>query len=544
MKTIKPTVISTGASNSIISNEARSAKSRNLFPAAVAALCLLTACTDLTIHDDAEGVTPEAGQAYTSLRAERVTGQSIAMTLTLGETADSEEADLYLRSSQPFEKSGTVWLDFAGEEFVKAYSESKGIEYKLLPAAFYSLKGGNSIDISAGSMETGRNSLVITTKNLFGNVIAPGRYLLPVICDGSSVCEVNETTILIDLTVREPYTDPDGYPLCTDKNIFTVFFLNTSVFDPRLANDMVIMTDWGDRQAPQYGIGNIVNLRSSSVHYDIATGTVSVLPSNDLRYVLEHYTERVLPVQESGRKVCVCIEGGGKGIGFCNFTDEQIADFTASVKRMVDTYGLDGINLWDRNTGYDRAVENGFQEMNTTSYPKLIRTLRKTLGPDKLITVTDHEAPTAYFHDTEATGGIAVGEYIDYAWHGYYNNSEPMQVVDPWNQGLESVSSIHPRQPFAGLGRNRYGVIHGSPRKYKNGIFDDMKNWYSAGNYNGIIVFSELRSNIQDQYEGNIQYPGDIIQQLLNNDGKRFGQNVKRLDVKNATGYGKWLKDW
>ena len=498
-------------------------------------------CTDITINNDKRGTNPDSRDTYTSLYAERVTGQSIAMTLTLGDTADSEEADLYIRSSLPFEKNGTVWLDFAGEDFVKEYSESKGIEYRLLPAAYYKFRYGNSIEISSGGMESDRNSLTVSTTDMFGNIIAPGRYLLPVIADGTGICELDKNTVLIDLTVREPYTDPDGYELYTGKDLVTIFYVNTSMFDPRLANDMVIMTDWGDSKAPQYGIGNIVNLRSSSVNYDIATGKVSFLPSNDLRYVLEHYTERVLPVQESGRKVCVCIEGGGKGIGFCNFTDEQIADFTASVKRMVDTYGLDGVNLWDRNTGYGKE---GCPEMNTTSYPKLIRELRKDLGPDKLITVTDYEAPTAYFNNTEATGGVAVGEYIDYAWHGYYDNSEPMQVVDPWNQGLEFVSSIHPRQPFAGLDRNRYGVIHGSPRKYKNGIFDDMETWHSAGYYNGIIVFSELRSNIQDQYEGNIQYPGDIIQQLLNNDGKRFGQNIQRLVVKNATGYGKWLKDW
>ncbi len=502
-------------------------------------------CTDMTINNDKRGANPDSHAPYTSLCAEKVAGQSIAMTLTLGESAATSEADFYLRSSQPFEKSGTVWLDFAGEDYVKEYSESKGIEYRLLPAAYYKFKGGKSIEISAGSTESDRNSLTVSIKDMFGNTIAPGRYLLPVIGEGTGVCELDDNTLLVDLTVREPYTDPDGYPLCTDKSLFTVFYLNTSDFDPRLANDMVLMSDFSNPEAPQYGMGNIVNLRSSSVDHDPATGKVSVIPSNDLRFVLDHYTERVLPVQESGRKVCVCIEGGGKGIGFCNFTDEQIADFTASVKRMVDTYGLDGINLWDRNSGYDKAEENGFPEMNTTSYPKLIRALREALGNGRLLTVTDHEEPTAYFHDTDATEGIEVGKYIDYAWQGYYDNREPFQVIDPWNQGLETVSSLHPRRPFAGLDRSRYGCIHGTPRKNEDNLWDKAQTWSKDGYYNGITVFYDLRSVIQDQYEGNIQYPGDIIQLIYN---LYMCQNLIRITNKNGTGtsmqYGKWQKDW
>lgn len=516
----------------------------NPFLTALAALCFLTACTDLTIHDNAEGVTPEAGQAYTSLRAERVTGQSIAMTLTLGETADTEESALYLRSSQPFEKSGTAWLDFAGEDFVNEYSESKGIEYKLLPAAFYSMKGGNSIDISAGSMETGRNSLVITTKNLFGNVIAPGRYLLPVVCDGSSVCEVNETTILIDLTVREPYTDPDGYELYTEKDLVTILYLNTSMFDPRLANDMVIEKIYpGSFRRTRFGIGNIVNLRSASVGYDEISGKVTVQPSNDLRYVLEHYTERVLPVQESGRKVCVCIEGGGKGIGFCNITDEQIADFTVSVKRMVDTYGLDGINLWDRNTGYGKE---DCPEMNTTSYPKLIRELRKALGQQKLLTVVDYREQTEYFDDVQKTGGIAVGEYIDYAWHGYNDANEFIQVVDPWAEDKLYHSQKYHGTRIAGLDHIRYGCLHWSPGMSWENMTTSAKQWCEENRQNLVFVFYDVESILQHGgKDGGSFTPGYLFNNAID---VYYQQNMDRIKNTNGTGtsmqYGKWLKDW
>lgn len=98
-------------------------------------------------------------------------------------------------------------------------------------------------------------------------------------------------------------------------------------------------------------------------------------------------------MKDKGRKICVCIEGAGKGIGFCNMTDAQIADFVSQVKSFVETYDLDGINLWDRGTGYGKE---GMPAMNTTSYPKLIKVMREAM-PDKMLTVVDYEEPTEYF---------------------------------------------------------------------------------------------------------------------------------------------------
>ena len=40
----------------------------------------------------------------------------------------------------------------------------------------------------------------------------------------------------------------------------------------------------------------------------------------------------------------------------------------------------------------------------------VIKAVKETLGADKLVTVTDYEEPTEYFHDVEAMGGIEVGE--------------------------------------------------------------------------------------------------------------------------------------
>lgn len=503
-------------------------------------ICL--SCTDLTIRDEEEGRHPEPSAAFAGLCAENTSGRSIVKTLTLGELAASFESAFYLRSNLPFEQSGTVWLNFAGEDFVREYSQATKTEYKLLPAAFYKFKLGNSIEVSIGTVETERNVLTVSTKDMFGNFLAPGRYLLPVSGDAAGVCPLEDEPLLIDLTVRKPYTDPDGYELYEGKDMMTVFYVNTSMFDPRLANDMVIETGW-ESDSPKYGIGNIVNLRVASVSLDETSGRVSALPSNDLRFILEHYTERVLPVQESGRKVCICIESGGKGAGFCNFTDEQIADFTASVKRMVDKYGLDGINLWDRDTGYDKETGT---EMNTTSYPKLIRALRQALGKQKILTVVDYREPTAYFDDVQKTGGIAVGDYIDYAWHGYNNPNEFLQVVDPWAEDKPYHSKKYHGTKIAGLDHTRYGCIHWAPRKSETGFDLEPKQWCEDNRQNALFVFYDIESILQHGgADGASFFPGTFLRGAYN---FKYQQEMSRLTNMEGTGtslqYGKWLKDW
>lgn len=506
-----------------------------------AGICL--SCADLTIRDEEEGRHPQPAAAFAGLCAENTSSRSIVKTLTLGESAASFESAFYLRSNLPFEKSGTVWLNFAGEDFVREYSQATKTEYKLLPAAFYKFKLGNSIEVSSGTVETERNVLTVSTKDMFGNFLAPGRYLLPVSGDAAGVCSLSDEVFLVDLTVREPYTDPDGYELYKGKDMMTVFYVNTSMFDPRLANDMVIMTGW-ESDSPKYGIGNIVNLRVASVSLDETSGRVSALPSNDLRFILEHYTERVLPVQESGRKVCICIESGGKGAGFCNFTDEQIADFTASVKRMVEKYGLDGINLWDRGTGYNK--EDG-TEMNTTSYPKLIRALRQALGNQKILTVVDYREPTAYFDDVQKTGGIAVGDYIDYAWHGYNNPNEFLQVVDPWAEDKPYHSKKYRGTKIAGLDHARYGCIHWTPRKSEEGFDLEPKQWCEDNKGNALFVFYDIESIIQHGGADNANFfPGTFLRSAYN---MMYEQDLDRLANLVGTGnittqYGKWLKDW
>lgn len=99
------------------------------------------------------------------------------------------------------------------------------------------------------------------------------------------------------------------------------------------------MMEWNEEL---FSIGNIVNLKTATVDYDSSTKRAILNLSSDIRYVLEHTNKYIRPLQDHGRKICLCIEGGGKGLGFCNMNDTQIADFTNQVKNVLELYNLDG----------------------------------------------------------------------------------------------------------------------------------------------------------------------------------------------------------
>lgn len=260
---------------------------------------------------------------------------------------------------------------------------------------------------------------------------------------------INQEKVTIDYYEFPPMKDIE-----LDSDLFTVFYVNVEEWSPLAANIWAYIKRNKENGSFTYKtIGNIINLRPATVGYDQLTGRCLFSLSPDLRYVLENSARYIRPLQNMGRKVCVCIQGGGKGLGFCNMTDTQIADFSAQVKEVVELYGLDGINLRDEGSGYGKE---GMPPMNTTSYPKLIKSLREAM-PDKLLTLVDKEDPTEYFHDVTLCGGVEVGKYIDYAWHGYAKENEMIQIVEPWE--MDQPYSEYARQPISGLSPERYGSI-------------------------------------------------------------------------------------
>ncbi|WP_418443167.1 BT_3987 domain-containing protein [Alistipes shahii] len=523
-----------------------------------AALAGLMACDADTVEQQG-GKLPDKEPLETvsgMLRSGNSSEKTIDVLLTEG-------SDRFVMRNFYFQQTKPASDGFSLDAWVDAtllddYNAADGVERTLLPEANYEFPDGKVLDLSSEAQRSALKRVKFTAAGL-----AAGEYVLPLTVAGQDAPDANKT-LYYNVSVRQPYTDE--YALHDGHDLFFVFYINTNDFQPLLAQDYIMRKKLarGTTVAWYDAVGNIINLRTVMLDYDAATGRALLNLGNDMRYVLDHAVKYIRPLQEHGSKVCISIEGSGKGLGFCNLTDGQIVDFVAQVKTVVEEFGIDGINLWDRGSEYGKE---GMPAMNTASYPKLIKALREALGREKLLTVTVYEEPTSTFWDTQATGGIAVGDYIDYAWSGYNRESEAPQVLDPWHPELAYVSD-YTQKPIANLPKKRYGCINFpiySTSSMEIGtainqiLYTDMLDWVPNYKPNNIIVFNDLHTNLQDNYE---TYWDTMFAQcctVMDSEnkyllGSRNGysylfDNNRLGTLPNEAGewiggYGKWKKDW
>lgn len=427
----------------------------------------------------------------------------------MGETTDP----IVCRLTRSAGKAVTIKAEHV-ESLVKEYNDKYGTEFLSMPHANVVIPGNGTFTVETGKRTSDR--IAVTFK---GDGLAEGAYLAPItITPAGDVTAAEEGTLYYVVKVRG--LRKGNYEL--DPENTTVFYVNTSIYSPLLADVWVVQKndvyDPNTRTLWERTYGNIVNLRVVQLGYDAETGRAMLVLNSDMRYVLEHADKHIRPLQDKGRKVCLCLEGGSTGLGFCNLTDDQIADFTAQVKACIEEYGLDGVNFFDRNAGYGAEGTEEMPAVNTTSYPRLIKAMREALGDGKLVTVADYGDPTASFWDTEATGGIKVGEYVDYVWSGYMSEQEDIQLFDPWNHivqsdgeenGMTFPVNNHDRKAFAGLQPETYGAFavpfyDANNEYYQNTIgLMNIAIWRMFGwSTSNILVFGDLITNIQGDYEG------------------------------------------
>jgi len=484
---------------------------------------------------------------YGMLRSNASTDNTVDVLLTVG--AGFVTRDFYYQQTKPA-AAGTMLTLRVDESLVVSYNAANAEERTLLPSGNYEFPDGETLELAAEGQRSAAKRVRILAEGLNA-----GEYVLPVTVAAEGSTDENQT-LYYTLTVRDP--QPGDNELHDGSDLFFVLYVNTEQYQPLIVQDYIMekwdamgMTEWHNT------IGNIVNLRTVTVRYDDSTGRAMLDLGSDMTYVLGHASKYIWPLQEEGRKVCLSLEGGGTGLGFCNMTDEQIADFVAQVKVVVETYNLDGINLWDRNAGYGKE---GMPETNTTSYPKLIKAFSDAFKGEKLLTLTVYEEPTSTFWDTEATGGIVVGEYLDYAWSGYNDNTDYVQLLDPWHPE-ESYVSAYTQKPIAKLSPSKFGCInfpiYPNPKSSEELMMRDpyfIMDWILLGyRPNNIIVFADVRTSLQDEYEGVwnsyfemfcIYYDANSLFYDMEGGSYLFDNSSLSSIPGLGKGYGKWLKDW
>ena len=496
---------------------------------------------------------------YGMLRSSNAAGNTVRIKMTEG--AGFVTSNFYYQLSQAPDTELSLETTIDGS-MLDEWNEANDEQRILLPETNYNLLDGSVVSLPAGKQRSDIKRIQFMAENL-----SPGEYYLPLTVVDEEDREADQTiNFLISVRARQL----GEYQLNTNQ-IFAVFYINTGMYQPLLVDEYLMSKlnantweyAWDEREDGMRTIGNIINLNTVTLDYDAGSGRALLNLGNDMRYVLDHIDKYIRPLQDKGRKVCICLEGGGSGLGFCNLTDTQIEDFVAQVKAVITAYELDGVNFWDRNAGYGKE---GMPAMNTTSYPKLIKAMREALGNDKLVTLTDFEEPTEYFWDTAATGGIEVGQYLDYAWSGYLNNEKEIQIVDPWHQGEQYVSTDYPRKPIAGLDPSKYGCVNipwyaseeKTPMDYLVGIF----HWRNAGNkQSNILVYEDLRTVLQDNLESTWTDSFKYGYTFFADDGtwlieeSKWGLSILSdneyefnpfflAQVDGGSGYNKWLKDW
>lgn len=462
-------------------------------------LLAMASCTEDSIIPDVGQLADETAMSIIGgqLRSERDLSNMITISLYEGDKTDPEKISYAL--TKPVTNTLTL-KTIADETLVDAYNLEHKTKLEALPVDNVSIENDGTLTIAAGKQTSAPIEVSISTEGLE----TEKTYLLALtiaeaVANVEAQSEKQKLYYSVYIQKKETTCEP-GFGVVQEipellSNVTSVFYVNTETYQP------LVIAAWGGKIGynSYYSIGNIVNLKTATIHYDASSGRTLFSPGNDLSYVLEHGDKYIRPLQDYGRKVCLCIENGGKGVGFCNMNDTQIADFVRQVKEVITRYNfLDGVNLWDEDSKYGKA---GMPEMNTTSYPKLIKALREAL-PDKLLTLVDKGDATEYFYDVAKCGGIEVGKYIDYAWHGYFSPTEDLQIINPDPAGSAQTYSKYTRRPIAGLDESRYGSVN-IPRysaktpAIRNLAAENICKWKTTGNKkSNILVFgSDLIGN-------------------------------------------------
>ena len=486
------------------------------------------------------------------LYSEKSLTNKLAIRLSKDETSATDA--IYYTLTQPAASAVTVTA-IADEKLVDIYNETNLTSLKALPAANVQFEKGGTLTVAAGKQVSEKIKVTISKQGLEAGTT----YLLPLTIAQAPTdvqAQDEKQVLYYGVSIREKITtcypyDPNSQveipPMLP--NLFTVFYVNTENYQPLIAGAYAVsrtdMIDWNEEL---FSIGNIVNLKTVTVDYDSATKRAILNLSSDIRYVLEHTDKYIRPLQDHGHKICICIEGGGKGLGFCNMNDAQIIDLTNQVKNVIELYNLDGVNLWDENSGYDKE---GIPTTNTTSYPKLIKALHEAL-PDKLLTLVDKGEPTESFYDASLCGGIEVGKFIDYAWHGYINENEIIQIIEPWES--DHPYSDYIRKPIAGLAPERYGNMNiprykmmGGTPGFTDQVQQRIMEWGQSGRKkNNIFIYGDnLTANEQSQYEGTVNFVLSTIDSFMPDGGfTTYWYQNSFLDYRLNQTYKVYAKDW
>lgn len=381
---------------------------------------LLAACDEQEFTR--EGGTLPDSEALVAMGADLVRPNKVDSRILL--TYDDVTDLLRVRLSRPAAAATPLTLA-VDESLLAEYNRRKGTQLPMFPQEKVTLPEPK--DVPAGEVLSEDLKVLLQREG-----VEKGRYLLPLsLSIGEEQAPV--ASFCYEVWVFEEYAPAqiDPWPFKV------VVYVDTRIVNPLIVNEyfagrMDIMT--GDMD--ELTLGDMAVLGKANVDLSGERAFLNLNP--DLQYVLNHRSHYIQPIQKMGRKVLIAINNGPQ-LGLCNMTDEQIADVVYAIGKVVEEYGLDGVNFYDREADYTAMAP-----VRPASYAKLLRATHEAL-PDKLITLACDEQSTDLLAVPQQ--GVEAGRYVDYAWSGI-----PDEVVDAYAEGAKL-------KPIVGLDRSRYGAV-------------------------------------------------------------------------------------
>lgn len=344
---------------------------------------------------------------------------------------------LHIKFTEPALQAGnyTAKID---ESKVLDFNTKHGTSYPLYPKNFVTLENDGKITVEKGKLQSNSVSITFTyDESIEDSVI----YLLPLTVEetthSSSLSEERNTLYYI---VNVWGIAPAEYD-AKEKNFIQIAGVDPEFTNPLLLNKLYLEATAFD-PIIYFNPFDIINLQFATVKAD-ENELPTLYLKDDLAYVLAKREKYIVPLQQLNHKVCLTIKGGGEGIGFSNLGEKQVTIFINRIKQTIESYHLDGVNLYDANFSY-KNYDNNFDYSNNLC--TFVSSLRAALG-DKIITYTQTaESPEGI---TDNNNSLKLGELVDYAWTDKLNT-----VIDPWN------NSDAWTEPIAGITKEKWGALN------------------------------------------------------------------------------------
>ncbi|MCD8044272.1 MAG: DUF1735 domain-containing protein [Tannerellaceae bacterium] len=375
------------------------------FFAAIITGMTFTSCDeDITIGDVDETPYQLAKEVYGFLKS-----SSTSRSVITVELRNQSEESIYFGLTKATESAVNISIA-VDESLVDAYNKENFSSYGIFPAANVTIENNGTLSVEKRRTQSGQLKITLTKGNL-----SDGTYLLPVIVKenpGIELVSGSEVVYYLVKVLSTPGTDKPG-------GIKTLCYIEV--------NDNNIL-NVGSYTLEESGIPffDMVVIFAANINYNEATGEVYLNYNDNVTHLLANKDKYLKPLQDKGIKVILGLLNNHDFVGLGNLSGQSLRNFAMQCKHAVDTYGLDGIDLDDEWSAYNKnsmpAERLPEWKESGEKMSRLMIEFRK-LMPDKIITL--FEIGVVRTDQIPATvDGYTMTDVIDYSMYPYYTDNE------------------------------------------------------------------------------------------------------------------------